>query len=488
MRAAKSLRSGLVVLLTIAAPVIGSYRLTPDSQMVYEVEITGDTPQGTQTLSGLFTYDIKSVDPNGDQASVRFEPALRQKMSMNPESAPGPQGGMFMQRMPIASYNNLMSRNIVINQRGRVIESDGEDELPFVLGDAWQLAIEPAPPEGQSQWQIERPVELERRMKQSRFGRMGMDSAASRTAEEYEEYKPTRGATDGLTFDKYYQLVADEKSNGQPVLSESGDGQVRFDQSGWVKSEEMHLTLVTNQNHIAVTIPVTIKLTLLDAQQAKAAEATRAAEAAAAAKAEEERNRPRFMNNYAIDDALAKLKSVDTFRIQEGCREFEHAIVDKARQTEVASTLEGLLKSSDGFVRMESAKALAVWEERANLPALESALQTGDVFLKHEAISAIARFPSHKTADIIAAQLPDMQMRIRAEEALIKMGPVAEDSVIPYLKNPDLFVRDSACKVLAAIGTTRSIPALEDLSGSDHTGLAGMDADRAVEAIRARMK
>ena len=65
------------------------------------------------------------------------------------------------------------------------------------------------------------------------------------------------------------------------------------------------------------------------------------------------------------------------------------------------------------------------------------------------------------------------------------MGDVAEKPVLPLLKNMEWTVRMSACEILAAVGTSRSIEALK-AAASDDNGLVQMKAKDALKAIEAR--
>jgi HEAT repeat protein len=358
-----------------------------------------------------------------------------------------------------------------------------------MLGYTWALALEQSPNLSDRQWQTHNKIEIFDRLNRSRMTPMFMRQSTNRTAEENVEYKILRATRDEIVIAKKYELVTNEQSDGLPTFHQTGSGQIVFDKStGWLKSMDMQMQIVTHENHASMTTPTSVHLQLLSPTASKLAWDQQQAAQVAAAKAQAERERPKLLDNNALNDALAKLKSVDSFRIQSGCETLEHAVLIKARQSEVATALEPLLQNTDSFVRVASAKALAVWADSKTIPALESALSSGDVFLKQSAMDALAHFPSRSVADAVAKQLDDLSVRMQAENALIKMGPVAEPSVLPMLKDPEWDVRLSACKILAAIGTQQSIPALEDLSGAEHNSLVIMDADRAVSAIRSRMK
>ena len=67
----------------------------------------------------------------------------------------------------------------------------------------------------------------------------------------------------------------------------------------------------------------------------------------------------------------------------------------------------------------------------------------------------------------MAARLEDFHTMRDAVEALRAFGPAAEDAAAKRLKHHDRMVRKSACEVLEAIGTEKSIPPLEKLAAED---------------------
>jgi HEAT repeat protein len=71
-----------------------------------------------------------------------------------------------------------------------------------------------------------------------------------------------------------------------------------------------------------------------------------------------------------------------------------------------------------------------------------------------------------------------------ASDALIKIGPVAEDAVLALLKERHADTLRNACRVLKQIGTQRSLEPLKNLvlSPSASVNQAAGDAARAIAA------
>ena len=72
-----------------------------------------------------------------------------------------------------------------------------------------------------------------------------------------------------------------------------------------------------------------------------------------------------------------------------------------------------------------------------------------------------------------------------ASEALGKIGPDAEDAVLPLLKEKHYETRRQACNVLKQIGTKKSVEALRELMLSPEQSVNSSAAE-AVRAIMAR--
>jgi HEAT repeat protein len=154
------------------------------------------------------------------------------------------------------------------------------------------------------------------------------------------------------------------------------------------------------------------------------------------------------------------------------------------KRLDVAKAIEPSLKDPDSWTRIDAAKALAVWGGKENTPALIAALKDPDVFTRGEALNAIKAIHDPAAAEAVAEFLEKLGERGKAADILRAMGDPAEPAVLKYLDHPDVFVRAEACKVLQAIGTPTSVPALyEVVRRSNGSGFDGMAARAAVQRI-----
>ena len=104
-------------------------------------------------------------------------------------------------------------------------------------------------------------------------------------------------------------------------------------------------------------------------------------------------------------------------------------------------------------------------------------------FTRNAAISALATWDPKRVAPMLAGMLASFFDNEEAQKQLIRIGPAAEEVVIPYLTHPDAKVRHRACFVLAQIGTEKSLEGLRKLRRDRAMGLS---ARQAAEMIRQR--
>ena len=155
------------------------------------------------------------------------------------------------------------------------------------------------------------------------------------------------------------------------------------------------------------------------------------------------------------------------------------------RRAEVAKALEKLIADSDSFVRQEALKALGVWGTKDNLPEMGKALAHEDVFTRKAALEALGKIKDEAAADLIAARLVSIHERGDASKALQAMGPLSQKAAVKYIKHTDWMVRLEVCKVLKAVGTKQSAPALLTAT-KDTNGIVARAAREAHQFAAAR--
>lgn len=464
------------------------YGFKAGQRCTYDVKIEADLPEAGETVTGHSFYTVKSVDAATGQITLSNSGSLATRRQIKPSNRPrlrppGPPS-------PFASMSYGLAREVVIDAKGNVIKYSGDTQLPFLLGNLWQLVIEPLPADAKASWQIERPIEVFE--KDGRFRSLPPfmpQRQVNRSARESVAYTLGQPAGGGVVMSKKYSLVTEEKSGNEPLLEQSGEGQITFDrQAGLVKLVEMKYTIRLNQENTTVRIPVTVSARLLEGAEAEQVEAQRqaAADAAKAAAAEAARIKP--IDEAGIDAALEELKGRDAWKARGACDRLAKAIPVEARRAEVAKALEGALDDRDGFLRVAAAKALAAWGTPQSVPALISVLEDRDFFLRTSAMAALGQIKDPRGAEAVAKQLLPHHGRMEASKVLQAMGPVAEPYVLPLLEDRDWAVQMEACKILGAIGTPKSLEPLKTLSRKANNGLVSREADKALPAIEGRAK
>jgi len=145
-----------------------------------------------------------------------------------------------------------------------------------------------------------------------------------------------------------------------------------------------------------------------------------------------------------------------------------------------------MLKDPEASNRSQAAKMLGVWGGPENSRLLLDALKDSEFGVRWTALDALKAIRDPKTAkglmEYVLARSDD---RHKAIEALVAIGPAAEDAVISGLNHPDVFVRMDLCNALKVIGTSKSIPALRGF-GRRPPGLDVMAAQQALMQIGAR--
>jgi predicted Zn finger-like uncharacterized protein len=194
-------------------------------------------------------------------------------------------------------------------------------------------------------------------------------------------------------------------------------------------------------------------------------------------------------NADAVDKALFELKSSDPHKRREAARQLKDMLPDE-RRGEVIQALGPLVNDSDFFTRKFAIEALGVWGNKDAVPILLKAMQ--DKQTRGDVMKALGHLKDERAAEPLAARLEDFFDQHFAEEALKEMGTIAEKAVLARLNHHDLQVRMAVCRVLAAIGTNQSIPALEKAVAAGKDPFAGenhfvaMEAKRTIQAIKAR--
>jgi hypothetical protein len=189
------------------------------------------------------------------------------------------------------------------------------------------------------------------------------------------------------------------------------------------------------------------------------------------------------LDDTQIDRLVAALKSPDMSALRQALKDIAGANV-VVRRADLATAIEPLLKHSDAWVRNMATQGLQQCAVESNIPALISLLQDKSFTVRHMAILTLAQFQDKRAAAAIAAAYD--QNTIKAAQALMDMGPVAEDATWTLLDHPIASIRGDGCQILSKVGTARSLPQLKELASLDENGMVKAHATRAIRDIESR--
>jgi hypothetical protein len=134
-----------------------------------------------------------------------------------------------------------------------------------------------------------------------------------------------------------------------------------------------------------------------------------------------------------------------------------------AERADLSGPLAALLGDLSPRVNGVALRALKLWATRDSLPqVVEFARRQEKAGANKEAaannsamIDLLARFPDETAAEAVALRLKDPELRGKASQALVQIGPAATGPVLKYIDHPDADVRKEA----RSLGRLLNVPA-----------------------------
>jgi HEAT repeat protein len=159
-----------------------------------------------------------------------------------------------------------------------------------------------------------------------------------------------------------------------------------------------------------------------------------------------------------------------------------------AEQMEEASkALEPMLKDMRADVKKAAASAMEHWAVKASVPTLVELLEKGSLDDLKPIIAAVGRLKDDRASKWLMLRLGNLMERDAITQALIAIGPSAEELVHIQLRNRDVATVTAAVKILSEIGTEKSLKVLSPRRKTAPPVLAA-DIAVAMSKIRARIK
>ena len=396
---------------------------------------------------------------------------------------------------------------------GEIVEFNGEESLPYVLGPLGQLFIEPLDPYGEPTWSSEYttslrivkreandPLSRARSRMRMPFNRRGRFNPFGEEPEEETikvipavertSYRLGAELNNRITIHKKYEFTT-TSSPKRPYLSVAGSGEIVFDRKlGMPASLDYRATITQNDEDGSVDkLPITLSYTLRDPEVVKKERAAARQRAEEQRKREqEERTKP---NPKLVDELLASIR-----RAEGGHGALQH-LQRLARIAVVSEKRDAVLKvarnhrsNSNAFIQGSAAEIFCKWSTEDDIDEMWNIVFDKNHMLNNARKVAIARLVEFNQPGLypkLIRLMNNISMRHDLKKKLIAAGPVVEEPVLESFDSvKDAGVRRDLVEVLQKVGTEKSISMLEGLAtGSDFS--MKFPARRALDAIRARL-
>ncbi|NLF08964.1 MAG: HEAT repeat domain-containing protein, partial [Pirellulaceae bacterium] len=362
-----------------------------------------------------------------------------------------------------------------IDRHGRILRIEGSEYLPFLLGRAAHLPLEPLSPLNENPWTVATDVAIslnhEDWLSNTVFATMRKELLPAR---KKATYKIVGRDGELITVSKSYELATAAESDGKPRVSLVGEGTLKFDpQAGVFKSSEMKLRAAVRESGTTVEFPVEISYNM--PSEAEMAEMNAKLETARQEAEQRAKERLTPITPDEMEQLIKNLQSSDPAKTRAAVTR----LTDKQPQEpngKLAATLEEMLKSDTPKIRENAARVMEVWAAPENIPSLKKLLDDDSTTIRRSALKALGQLKATEAIDRIIEQWPKDSIPVSA--ALRAMGEAAEPAVLKLLETSgNNRVRRDACRVLGEIGTEKSLAALEKIE---------KDADRSMQ-LHARM-
>ncbi len=187
-----------------------------------------------------------------------------------------------------------------------------------------------------------------------------------------------------------------------------------------------------------------------------------------------------------LTQAVADLGSLDEQRVQHAAEWLAKAPMDDKRRPEVAAALDRQLVPGSRIGRQHLVACAQRWATADNVPKLGQMLHA-ERLGGEDLIRVLANLQDIRSAEVLAKRAGNFFDGREAKQALIAMGPLGEQAAVKELTNQDGKIRVAAAEVLAAVGTTKSLSAIQNaMRVFPQDRELNNAANTALQAIRAR--
>lgn len=185
----------------------------------------------------------------------------------------------------------------------------------------------------------------------------------------------------------------------------------------------------------------------------------------------DERTLTQVIAALAYGDARSQSDAIDYLRKHEPVAE---------QQGRVSRLLVKALENPKTWAWEPAPRAFILWMTQDHVPTLLRLTQHPSSWVRSDALERLGDFPDPRVVEVLVAALA--KDRGAAEDSLKRIGPVAEPAMRELLGSANREDQLTGCKVLAIVGSKKSVPELEAMALSFDETLA-TEAKRTLEYI-----
>lgn len=428
-------------------------------------------------------------------ASFHEQPQMRRSRG----GFPGP---------PSFGSSSIDRGKLTVNALGEVLEFQGGEQLPAVLGPVGVFFMEQLDAYSESQWLVETESTLQRIKRDDSpfggprfggrmrgFGLPGMPGGQQDQvveeipAIERVSYQVGQTLNNKISITKSYEYTA-TRANNQPYMNIRGTGTLVFDTvQGMPFSLEYNSTVEQNNDDGNIKVPVRVSYTLRDqAEVQREIEQAQQKMAADKKQREDEQNIP---NPKLVDDLIAEIRKAEGGNgASQPLSKLSQIAVVEDKRDEVLKIARNHMKNSNGFVKKGATEAFCRWATAEHSEELRKVLADSDGLMheaKKVAVKTLAKNAKPEDYPTLIMSMTDHVVRGSLKDALISIGaPVEEPVMKSFPQITDASARNDLLEVLKKVGTEKCVDFLEKLATSNDFSVKS-NAQQALDAVRARL-
>jgi hypothetical protein len=480
-----------------SAPLQLRYALPPGKTNAYNFTITQQGESGRETVTGTL---LVSARKEGGYLAISVKGQLRPKMTPgSPMMMMGYRPGGPVSLNTYLGYTSgpsADSREMVIDETGRILRLSGDSALPVPLGSLLTSFLTRVPVEPTAGWEKEEdvflldepllagPVIASQQSSGPTVYYPGRPAQATIAARQKRSVKVTESTAETVTLQEEAALESLLRTGNEPRISGSTQARVILDRvEGWPRLMEIEGKSAALTDNLSRRSVLTLKWQLLEGAEREAALTPPPP-------------RPQEIPALDVTKLMADLESDNQSARQNAARKLTSTGRTVKPTPELLALAVKLSGDRDDTVRHAGQTLLANYGTREQVPLLLRALkEADDSSVRMTLAKGLGRLEDPRAAEplaeLIAAGQSDQTTYFLRDtpvaEALIRIGPPAEGAVLALLKEKHTDTRIIACNVLKQIGTKKSLSALKELTGNPVKELSEAAAE-AARSIQGREK